>query len=236
MVFIFRFSCPYTSQHNRKAERFNRTIGNMIRTLLMQGSMSPSFWVEALLTTSHILNLLPSSLLNYTTPYETLYHKQPSYNHLRVFGCAYYPNLLSQAPHKLFPRSTLCVFLGYPQHHKGYRCYDLHSRKVIMSCHVVFDENNFLLAHSSSSFSSSGLSLTPLHTNLQDFIPSVIRDRPSSCITLPSKDSGTTAASPHVYPSTNDQPTTSPSFSTHVPNPNPTVLLVSQTTNAQFSS
>ena len=99
----FHFSCPYTSQQNGKAERLNRTIGNMIRTLLIQASMPFSFWVEALLTTSHILNLSPSSLLNYTTPYETLYHKQPSYNHLRVFGCACYPNLLSQAPHKLSP-------------------------------------------------------------------------------------------------------------------------------------
>ena len=108
------FSYPYTSQLNGKAERLNRTIGNMIRALLIQASMPPSFWAEALLTTSHILNLLHSSLLNYTTPYETLYHKQPSYNHLRVFGCACYPNLLSQAPYKLSPRSTLCVFLGYP--------------------------------------------------------------------------------------------------------------------------
>ncbi|KAF8700144.1 hypothetical protein HU200_034511 [Digitaria exilis] len=64
----------------------------------------------------------------------------PSYEHLRVFGCKCYPNLSATAPHKLAPRSTLCVFLGYPSDHKGYRCLDLTTNRIILSRHVVFDE------------------------------------------------------------------------------------------------
>jgi hypothetical protein len=75
----------------------------MIRTLLIQTSMPSSFWVEALFTTSHILNLLPTPVFNYKSPYETLYFKPQSYDHLRVFECACYPNLLSQAQNKLSP-------------------------------------------------------------------------------------------------------------------------------------
>ena len=67
----------------------------------------------------------------------------PRYEHLRVFGCACYPNTTATAPHKLAPRSILCVFLGYFPEHKGYRCFDLTSRRVLISRHVVFDESVF---------------------------------------------------------------------------------------------
>jgi hypothetical protein len=60
-----------------------------------------------------------------------------------VFGCACYPNTAATSSHKLDPRSTLCVFLGYSPDHKGYRCFDLASRRVLISRHVVFDESSF---------------------------------------------------------------------------------------------
>lgn len=41
------------------------------------------------------------------------------------------------------PTLSRCVFLGNHLEHKGYRCLDLSSRKVIISHHVAFDETNF---------------------------------------------------------------------------------------------
>ena len=48
------------------------------------------------------------------------------------------------------PRSALCVFLGYFAHHKGYRCLDLATNKVIISRHVIFDEASFPFAEQHS--------------------------------------------------------------------------------------
>jgi hypothetical protein len=77
-----------------------------------------------------------------------LFGSAPSYEHLRVFGCVCYPNTAATAPHKLAPRSIWCVFLGYSSDHKGYHCLDLSTNRLIVSRHVVFDEDNFPLAAS----------------------------------------------------------------------------------------
>jgi hypothetical protein len=84
--------------------------------------------------------------VSHPTPYFALYDTTPTYDHLRVFGCACYPNTSATAPHKLSPRSTRCLFLGYSPDHKGYQCLDLASHRIIISRHVVFDEDVFPLA------------------------------------------------------------------------------------------
>ncbi|KAJ9553498.1 hypothetical protein OSB04_017543, partial [Centaurea solstitialis] len=138
-----RFSCPYTSQQNGKAERAIRTINNVMRTLLFQASLPPNFWAEALNMTVHILNLLPTTTLSFQSPCEKLYGTFPTFMQLRVFGCLCYPNLSSTAPHKLSPRSTACVYLGPSANHRGHRYYDLVSHRIIISRHVFFDEDHF---------------------------------------------------------------------------------------------
>jgi histone deacetylase 1/2 len=138
-----RLSCPYTSPQNRRAERLIRTHNDIVRTLLFQASLPPHFWAEALLTANHLLNIRPSRAINNHTPHFLLYGTHPIYDHLRTFGCLCFPNLASTAAHKLEPRSTRYIFIGYPREQKGYRCLDLTTRRVIISRHIVFNETNF---------------------------------------------------------------------------------------------
>ena len=111
-----------------------RTLNNLIRILLFQAHMLPTYWVEALNMDAFILNIIPSNAIHNEIPYEKLFHQPPSYENLGVFGCLCYP--YTHVEHKLQPRSTPCVFLGYPDHHSGYRCLDLASNKIILSRHV----------------------------------------------------------------------------------------------------
>jgi hypothetical protein len=126
-------SCPYTSIQNGKAERIIRTINNVIRKLLIQASLPGRYWVEGLHTTVYLLNRLPMKMISATCPHVALFGFTPSYEHLRVFGCACYPNIVATAPHKLTPQSTRYVFLGYSADHKGYRCLDLSINRLIVS-------------------------------------------------------------------------------------------------------
>jgi hypothetical protein len=58
-------------------------------------------------------------------------------------GCACYPNLSTKATHKLAPRSTRYVFLGYSIDHKGYRSLNLSTNNIVVSRHVIFYEEDF---------------------------------------------------------------------------------------------
>ena len=114
-----------------------------MRTLLAHASIPPSFGPHALDTAIYLLNILPSKLLNFQSPTQILYRRIPSYSHLRIFGCLCFPLFPSTTINKLQARSTPCVFLGYPANHRGYKCYDLSTKKIFISRHVTFDETHF---------------------------------------------------------------------------------------------
>ena len=144
---LFRFSCPQNSSQNGRAERMIRRLNDIIRALLIHANLPPSFWVEALHTATYLHNILPTKRLNFYTPTFALYLRHPDYEHLRVFGCACYPNTSATQPHKLHHRSMRCIFLGYPPDFRGYRCLDPATGKVRISRHVTFDEHVFPFTH-----------------------------------------------------------------------------------------
>jgi hypothetical protein len=118
--------------------------------LLIQASLPGRYWAKRLHTTTYLLNRLPTTAIQAACPHLALFGSVPSYEHLVVFGCTCYPNTTATAPHKLSPRSTRCVFLGYSTDHKGYHCLDLSTNRLIVSRHVVFDEDSFPLVASLS--------------------------------------------------------------------------------------
>jgi hypothetical protein len=115
---LLRMPCPYSSSQNSKIEHIFRTINNMLCSLLFQASISTRYWVEGLHTAAYLLNRLPTKAISTTSPYFALHGVTSAYEHLRVFGCTYYPNLSVKVAHKLAPRYTRCIFLGYFTDHK----------------------------------------------------------------------------------------------------------------------
>jgi hypothetical protein len=143
-------SCPYTSPQNGTTKHIIHSVNNVISTLLIQASLPRRYWAEGLHTATYLLNHLPTMAIQATCPHVALFGSAPSYMHLCVFGCMCYPKTTTTTPHKLSSRSTRCVFLGYSTDHKGYRCLDLSTNRLIISRHVIFDEDSFPRAASPS--------------------------------------------------------------------------------------
>jgi len=139
-------SCPHAHQQNGSAERKHRHIVEVGLTLLSHSSMPLKFWDEAFSTVVFLINRLPSKVINDETPFERLFGMQPDYNFLRTFRCAVWPNLRPYNSRKLEYRSKQCVFIGYSDMHKGFKCLDPKEGRVYISRDVVFDESVFPFA------------------------------------------------------------------------------------------
>jgi hypothetical protein len=65
-----RVSCPHTHQQNGFAEQKHRHIVETSLTLLAHARMPLKFWDEAYLTTTYLVNCLPTCVLDNLSPME----------------------------------------------------------------------------------------------------------------------------------------------------------------------
>ncbi|KAJ9566131.1 hypothetical protein OSB04_002097 [Centaurea solstitialis] len=66
---VSQLTPPYTPQMNGVSERRNRTLLDMVRTMMCHSTLPMSFWGHALETAAHILNRAPTKSVE-KTPYE----------------------------------------------------------------------------------------------------------------------------------------------------------------------
>jgi hypothetical protein len=213
----FRFSCPRTSQQNGKSERMIRTINNLIRTLLFQAHIPPNYWTEALNMAVYLLNILPSRAIDNEVPFTCLFSLKPDYSLLRTFGCLCYPHI--DTNNKLGARATPSLFLGHATNHRGYRCLDLNTNKIILSRHVTFDKTVFPFATMTSPTTTPTASSS--YTFLYDssnFISNILRLSPTTTPTAPTPDAPVEPLSPSPAPTPTPQtPQTPDSPIPHMP-------------------
>lgn len=137
---LHEVTAPYTPQHNGVAERRNRTVMNMVRSMLRGKSLPNSFWGEAVNTAVYVLNRSPTKKLKLVTLEEVWSGRKPIVSHLRVFGSLCYRHIPEEKRKKLDDRSEQVILLGY--HPTGaYKLYNPIAKKVVYSRDVIVDES-----------------------------------------------------------------------------------------------
>ena len=138
---LAQYTPPGTPQHNGVSERRNRTLLDMVRSMLSFTDLPYFLWGYALLTSAHLLNKIPSKAVP-TTPYEIWTGRKPNLNYVKVWGCPAYVRMAQQ--NKLMPRGQKFRFVGYPSNTKGYLFYDTEHRNVFVARFGKFLESEFL--------------------------------------------------------------------------------------------
>ncbi|GJE99425.1 hypothetical protein PsYK624_156870 [Phanerochaete sordida] len=163
--------------------------------------LSKGFWEEAVMTAVHVRNRAPHRALDWRTPIEVLTGTIPDVSYFRVFGCLAYRHVPKDKRKKLDAHAQPLVFVGYETNSKGYRLWDKHSRRLIASTDVVFDETVF-----------PNRPEAPASTSSKPSGPATSMPEPSPYVTLDAPPLPDASA-----------PTTQPSHSP-VPPPSPTTV------------
>ena len=117
---IHQTICSNIPQQNEVVERKNRHLLEVVRASLIATQMSISYWGEVITFASYLINLLPSSSLDFQTPCQALIDAIISSNVLNlppyIFGCVAFMHIHKHQRNKLTFQPIRCVFVGYALH------------------------------------------------------------------------------------------------------------------------
>jgi len=88
----YHLTVPYTPQLNGVSERMIRTKTEKARAIVNGAKLDKSFWGEAVLTATYIINRIPSRALGDrpTTPYKMWHNRKPILKYFKIFGSTVY--------------------------------------------------------------------------------------------------------------------------------------------------
>ena len=150
---IHQLAPAYTKEPNGIIERVNRTITNKIRCLLKNASLPMFLWGEACLTATYLYNRTPHSSINFKTPFEAKYNKQPDISNIRTFGSVCFYKNKGNHVRKLDDKAIKGILVGFND--SLYKVYNLETKKTIWVRDIHIMENKFLNWDSSTTSQDS---------------------------------------------------------------------------------
>jgi hypothetical protein len=118
----------------------NMTLIKQLKSMLNGVRLGKELWAEAVCTTCYLVNISPSSVLDYKTPQEVWTVKKPSLTHLKVFGCEDYVHVPKENNSNIDKKDEKCIFIRCTDGLKGYNIWNPETKKFVYSRYVVFIE------------------------------------------------------------------------------------------------
>jgi hypothetical protein len=156
-----QLNVAYSPQQNRVAERRNRTICEMARSMMTEKEMPVTFWAEVVSIAMYLQNRCFTTSVTRKTPFIAFIGRKPRVKHLKVFGCICYTHVPSSLRQKFDGKAKKGVFVGFGSCEKGYRVYDLKSEKIVLSRSVIFNKDK------SWSWEGNQMKSVPIPLNLE---------------------------------------------------------------------
>jgi len=122
-----------------------------------------ALWAEGMKCATYVINKIPLSPNNMKSSYELMFGEKPNIKNLRVFGFICYVHIPDSQRSKLDPKARKCIFVGYDERKKGWKCMDLKTHRFVVSRDVGFD-----VSHLSYGVASKGEGSKILHPGVSN--------------------------------------------------------------------
>nr|GEW43710.1 ribonuclease H-like domain-containing protein [Tanacetum cinerariifolium] len=135
------FSVARTPQQNGVAERKNKTLVEVARTILVDSKLPTTFWVEVVNTACYVLNRALVIKPHNKTPYELIRGRPPIIDFMKPFGCPV--TILNTMDHlgKFDGKADEGFFIGYSMASKAIIVFNKRTRIFKETLNIRFLKN-----------------------------------------------------------------------------------------------
>jgi len=130
-------TAPYTPEQNGIAERYNRTVVELARAMLLARDLPRELWPEAVNHACYIRNRAYTRAINDGTPHQKWTGERPDVSSIQEFGVPVWI-LDEHHTNKLQSKSTEHIFIGYEDGPKAIKYYDRGMRNIKVSRNYRF--------------------------------------------------------------------------------------------------
>ena len=142
---LHQTSVARSPQQNGLAERFNKTLMEMARSMIHGANLPRTLWGEAVQAANYLKNRSPhAGLKEDMTPHEAFTGVKPYIGHLRVFGSKVYVHIPRSQRSKLGSRAWAGIFVGYAPEQRGYKVWRNNRTNIIVSRDLIFLERDVM--------------------------------------------------------------------------------------------
>jgi len=106
-------TAPQTPEQNSVAERWNRTVVELGRAMLLAHNLPNKLWTDSMKHATYIHNHAFTQFISDGTPYQKWHNKRPDISHIQEFGHDIWILNEELNPSKLDPHAKKYTFLGH---------------------------------------------------------------------------------------------------------------------------
>ena len=135
-------TAPYSPSQNGVAERMNRTLVELVRTMLRVQRLPEFLWEPATAHAAYLRNRSYSRFVEGATPYERMLRNKLNVEHLCEFVSSVW--ILAKgpgAPRKMLPKSNERLLVSFDDGSCAVKYYNKDTRKILTSRNYKFVQN-----------------------------------------------------------------------------------------------
>ena len=141
---ILEITAPYSPQQNGVAERYNRTLTELMHAMLAAKKLPKILWAAAIEHAAYVRNRAYTRAKGEMTPEEAWTEKRQNVSHLQPFGCAVWVINEDKERDKLSTRARAQIFTGWTLNPGTIQYWDIETKRMKTTRNYEFPRGSLM--------------------------------------------------------------------------------------------